>query len=92
MDLFTEKIQHSDIKGVFPDFDGAPKDVEAGKEYFKRRFMRLAQKSSRTKEREIYVQCVQRKLLSSWFNGLCSFTNATDTALLRVVMAAVEGM
>ena len=61
--MFTDKIKHSDIKNVFPDFDGAPKDLEAGKEYFKRRFMRLAQKSSRTKEREIYVQCVQRNFL-----------------------------
>ena len=71
LDLFTDKIQTSDIKAVFPDFDGASswhllnkanvrkgkaKDVSDGKEYFKRRFLRLAQKSSRTKEREIYVQ------------------------------------
>ncbi|KAG8834075.1 hypothetical protein FRC18_002652 [Serendipita sp. 400] len=74
LDLFSEKILHSDIKAVFPDFDGKPKDVMEGREYFRKRFLRLAQKSSRTREREIYVH----------------FTNATDTALLRVVMAAVE--
>jgi guanine nucleotide-binding protein subunit alpha len=74
LDLFTEKVQHSDIKAVFPDYDGKPKDMLEGREYFRKRFLRLAQKSSRTREREIYVH----------------FTNATDTALLRVVMAAVE--
>lgn len=74
LDLFTEKILQSDIKAVFPDYDGKPKDVMEGREYFRKRFLRLAQKSSRTREREIYVH----------------FTNATDTALLRVVMAAVE--
>lgn len=74
LDLFTDKIQHSDIKSVFPDYEGKAKDVTEGREYFRKRFLRLAQKSSRTREREIYVH----------------FTNATDTALLRVVMAAVE--
>lgn len=56
LDLFTEKIQHSDIRHVFPDYEGEPQNVEQGKDYFRKRFLRLAQKSSRTKEREIYVQ------------------------------------
>jgi len=73
-DLFTEKIGHSHIKSVFPDYDGKDGDVEAGREYFKKRFLRLSMKSSRTKEREIYVH----------------FTTATDTQLLTKVMAAVE--
>ncbi|KAN0138558.1 Guanine nucleotide binding protein (G-protein), alpha subunit [Lactarius tabidus] len=74
-DLFQAKIQHSDIKTFFPDFDGEPRDANAGRDYFKKRFARLAQKAGRSKEREIYIH----------------ITTATDTALLRVVMAAVEG-
>ncbi|TFY60992.1 hypothetical protein EVG20_g7225 [Dentipellis fragilis] len=74
-DLFENKIQHSDIKNFFPDYDGEPNDPRAGREYFKKRFARLAQKAGRSKEREIYIH----------------ITTATDTALLRVVMAAVEG-
>ncbi|PPQ84829.1 hypothetical protein CVT25_015123 [Psilocybe cyanescens] len=73
-DLFEKKIPSSDIKNFFPDFEGEPGDVRAGREYFKRRFARLAQKAGRSKEREIYIH----------------ITTATDTALLRVVMAAVE--
>lgn len=75
LDLFTDKVQHSDIKAVFPDYEGflhlsdfcdtrsltniysgKAKDVTEGREYFRKRFLRLAQKSSRTREREIYVQ------------------------------------
>ncbi|KIK65888.1 hypothetical protein GYMLUDRAFT_239570 [Collybiopsis luxurians FD-317 M1] len=74
-DLFEKKIPHSDIKNFFPDYDGEPGDAKAGREYFKKRFGRLAQKADKTKEREIYIHT----------------TTATDTALLRVVMAAVEG-
>ncbi|KAG9032306.1 hypothetical protein FRB95_001627 [Tulasnella sp. JGI-2019a] len=73
-DLFDQKIKRSHIKTFFPDFEGAPGDAKAGKEYFKKRFLKLSSKSSRVKEREIYTH----------------FTNATDTELLRVVMAAVE--
>ncbi|KAI0063228.1 heterotrimeric G protein alpha subunit 4 [Artomyces pyxidatus] len=74
-DLFQAKILHSDIKTFFPDYDGEAADAQAGREYFKKRFARLAQKAGRSKEREIYIH----------------ITTATDTALLRVVMAAVEG-
>jgi len=73
-DLFDKKVQTSDIKNFFPDFDGSPGDSKAGREYFKRRFGRLAAKAGRSKEREIYIHV----------------TTATDTAMLRVVMAAVE--
>ncbi|RXW16986.1 hypothetical protein EST38_g8868 [Candolleomyces aberdarensis] len=74
-DLFEQKIKTSDIKTFFPDYDGEPGEVRAGREYFKKRFARLAQKAGRSKEREIYIH----------------ITTATDTAMLRVVMAAVEG-
>ncbi|KAG8935897.1 hypothetical protein FRC02_005652 [Tulasnella sp. 418] len=74
-DLFEKKIKKSShIKTFFPDYEGAPGDVDAGKTYFRRRFLKLSAKSNRVKEREIYTH----------------FTNATDTAMLRVVMAAVE--
>ncbi|KAG7439885.1 heterotrimeric G-protein alpha subunit, GPA2-like protein [Guyanagaster necrorhizus] len=74
-DLFEKKVPHSDIKNFFPDFDGDAGDVRAGRDYFKRRFSKLATKAGRYKEREIYIH----------------ITTATDTAMLRVVMAAVEG-
>ncbi|KAK0191997.1 guanine nucleotide-binding protein alpha-2 subunit [Armillaria mellea] len=74
-DLFEKKIPHSDIKNFFPDYDGETGDVRAGRDYFKRRFTKLATKAGRLKEREIYIH----------------MTTATDTAMLRVVMAAVEG-
>ncbi|KAF9229787.1 guanine nucleotide binding protein, alpha subunit [Gyrodon lividus] len=74
-DLFQKKIPHSDIKNFFPDYEGEPGDAKAGRDYFRKRFTRLAQKAGRSKEREIYIHV----------------TTATDTAMLRVVMAAVEG-
>ncbi|KAJ6608845.1 heterotrimeric G protein alpha subunit 4 [Mycena sp. CBHHK59/15] len=73
-DLFERKIATSDIRSFFPDFDGEAGSATAGRDYFKRRFGRLAQKAGRGKEREIYIH----------------ITTATDTELLRVVMAAVE--
>lgn len=73
-DLFEKRVPVSDIKNFFPDYDGEPGDIRAGRDYFKRRFAKLAQKAGRSKEREIYIH----------------ITTATDTAMLRVVMAAVE--
>ena len=73
-DLFQRKVPTSDIKTFFPDYEGPPGDVKAGRDYFRKRFARLAQKAGRSKEREIYIHV----------------TTATDTAMLRVVMAAVE--
>lgn len=35
---------------------GKEGDVDAGKDYFKKRFLRLSTKSNRIKEREIYIQ------------------------------------
>jgi guanine nucleotide-binding protein subunit alpha len=55
-DLFERKVANSDIKNFFPDYDGEPGDIRAGREYFKKRFARLAQKAGRSKEREIYIQ------------------------------------
>ena len=79
---------------VSQDYDGEPGDIRAGREYFKKRFARLAQKAGRSKEREIYIQCVHSADIPALnITYLCtSITTATDTAMLRVVMAAVEGM
>lgn len=77
----------------FQDYEGEPGEAKAGRDYFRKRFSRLAQKAGRSKEREIYVQCVRvrfRLLVLSY--RFASVTTATDTAMLRVVMAAVEGM
>ncbi|KAK0440031.1 heterotrimeric G protein alpha subunit 4 [Desarmillaria tabescens] len=70
-DLFEKKIPHSDIRNFFPDFDGERGDVRAGRDYFKRRFMKLATNTGR----KIYIH----------------ITTAIDTAMLRPVMATVEG-
>ncbi|KAE9388570.1 heterotrimeric G protein alpha subunit 4, partial [Gymnopus androsaceus JB14] len=77
-DLFEEKIPNSDIKNFFPDYDGESGDVKAGRDYFKKRFGRLAQKADKTKERDIYIHTTT--------------TTTIDSVLLRVVMAAVEGL
>ncbi|EPS99657.1 hypothetical protein FOMPIDRAFT_1024123 [Fomitopsis schrenkii] len=74
-DLFEKKVLHSDIRNFFPDYDGPTADPAAGRDYFKKRFARLAQKANQ-KEREVYIHT----------------TTATDTEMLRVVMAAVEGI
>jgi hypothetical protein len=77
----------------FQDFEGEAGDAKAGRDYFRKRFSRLAQKAGRSKEREIYIQYVRLRarlpFLSYCFTA--SVTTATDTAMLRVVMAAVEG-
>ena len=44
------------------DFDGEERDVRAGREYFRRRFVRLAQKAN-AKEREIYIQYVESSVM-----------------------------
>ncbi|KAG8857418.1 hypothetical protein FRB96_005717 [Tulasnella sp. 330] len=57
-DLFEQKIKTSNIRTFFPDYEGDQGDAKAGKDYFKRRFLKLSAKSNRQKEREIYTQCV----------------------------------
>lgn len=48
-DLFRVRVPMAHIKNIFPDYEGAPGDVEAGKEYFLRRFLRLAAKGARAR-------------------------------------------
>lgn len=43
---------------MLQDYEGPPANAREGREYFKRRFARLAQKAGRSKEREIYIQYV----------------------------------
>lgn len=69
VDIFSAKVLTSPIGQYFPDYEGDEGDVEAGKVYFKNRFVRL----NRSQTKEVYP----------------SFTNATDPALLKIVMASV---
>ncbi|KAK0471188.1 heterotrimeric G protein alpha subunit 4 [Armillaria novae-zelandiae] len=71
-DLFEQKLPHSDIEKYFPDFDGEPGDVRAGREYFKHRFSKLAVSGGK---RDIYIHVI----------------TATNTAMLRAVIATAEG-
>ncbi|KAH8827083.1 guanine nucleotide binding protein, alpha subunit [Flagelloscypha sp. PMI_526] len=77
-DLFKSRVKVSPIKTYFCDYEGPEKDHRAGREYFKKRFGRLAAKSGRDKGsgREIFLH----------------ITTATDTTHLKVVMAAVEDL
>ncbi|KAJ7692695.1 heterotrimeric G protein alpha subunit 4 [Mycena rosella] len=70
-DLFEQKVTAgSDIAKFFPDFNGAPGDAVAGLDYFRRRFLRLAQKAGRINEREIQIHVV----------------TVTDTEMTRVFL------
>ncbi|KAJ7210139.1 heterotrimeric G protein alpha subunit 4 [Mycena pura] len=62
-DIFQEKIKRSEIRTFFPvriflsvplDFDGEPENAVQGRDYFKKRFRRLARKAG-PKDREICV-------------------------------------
>ncbi|KAG8829939.1 hypothetical protein FRC17_005764, partial [Serendipita sp. 399] len=46
-DLFSEKVSKFPINTYFPDYDGDKEDVRAGMEYFRKRFLRIAVKSTR---------------------------------------------
>jgi len=46
-DLFQQKIAYSNIQRYFPDYTGPPRDVRAGRDYFRSRFMALGAKDGR---------------------------------------------
>jgi len=73
-DLFQQKILYSPIRTFFPDYEGPEGDFAAGKEYFRLRFVRLSQKSTRQPNRELFIH----------------FMSITNTNALRVIMTAVE--
>ncbi|KAJ7061154.1 guanine nucleotide binding protein, alpha subunit [Mycena amicta] len=78
-DLFQEKIKTSPIRYHFPDFDGAETDVMAGRQYFKERFMKLANDAVTMNDKlhkEIYIH----------------ITTATNTDQMHQVFAKVEGV
>ncbi|KAJ7071634.1 heterotrimeric G protein alpha subunit 4 [Mycena amicta] len=75
-DLFQEKIKTSPIQDYFPDFDGAEADVMAGRQYFKERFMKLANDAVTMNDKEIYMH----------------ITTATNTDQMHQVLAKVEGV
>lgn len=45
-DLFKSKIAESPIRRFFPDYEGPSGDVEAGKQYFQKRFLRIEHKGT----------------------------------------------
>ena len=51
IDLFKSKVAHSPISDFFPDYAGAPSDVQAGCEYFSHRFQALNQNP----QKQVYV-------------------------------------
>lgn len=53
MDLFTEKVSsgRSSIVDFFPDYNGGPRDVEAGSRFFAGKFRNLV----RDPNKELYV-------------------------------------
>ena len=50
-------LMHSCVHSL-QDYEGEPGDVRQGREYFKKRFLRLGRVPGKEKEREIYVQLV----------------------------------
>ncbi|KAG8834688.1 hypothetical protein FRC17_007773 [Serendipita sp. 399] len=65
-DLFASKLATSPIHHFFPDYEGDPKgDVQAGKEYFKRRFLRIAQKGDRQLQQQFQQQLHMQQQLTS---------------------------
>lgn len=60
-----------DIVIYVKDYDGEPGEAQAGREYFKKRFARLAQKANQ-KEREIYIQYVLFPHRGGVLLALCS--------------------
>lgn len=48
---FKEKILVSDITRYFSDYDGAPTDYNAAREFFQKKFQSL----NRSKEKDIYT-------------------------------------
>ncbi|KAK7457922.1 hypothetical protein VKT23_010269 [Stygiomarasmius scandens] len=54
-DLFEQKVSTSNIRDFFPDYDGPSNDAQAGREYFKKRFKKLAEKAGKVQNRDIYT-------------------------------------
>lgn len=73
-DLYVKKVESVAIADYFPDFEGERGNAEAGRRYFKRLFSESSEKQGTSKSRTIYMHV----------------TNATDTNLLRAIMASVE--
>ncbi|KAI0739863.1 heterotrimeric G protein alpha subunit 4 [Daedaleopsis nitida] len=76
-DRFEEKVPHSSIAQYFPDSNCEPGDPTAGREYFERRFARLAQNPNARGKRDVYIHVTSA---------------ISDSASHRFVVAAVEGM
>lgn len=55
---FSAPSRHPSTDLFAKDYDGETGEARAGRDYFKKRFARLAQKANQ-KEREIYIQYVR---------------------------------
>ncbi|KAJ7459359.1 G-protein alpha subunit-domain-containing protein [Mycena latifolia] len=69
-DLFEKKVLTSDIANFFPDFKGTRGDAVAGHDYFRKRFLRLAQKAGHVNEKDVYIHTA----------------TVTDTGMMRVFL------
>ncbi|KAJ7217520.1 G-protein alpha subunit-domain-containing protein [Mycena rebaudengoi] len=76
-DIFQKKIKTSEIRTFFPDFVGESGNAAQGRDYFKKRFGRLAQKNGGSKNREIYVHVM---------------TTDTDTDVLGLLMYGIQSI
>lgn len=92
-DLFSEKLESSPIRRYFPDYSGGSTDVEAAKDYFKRRFLRIAQKGTH----QLLQECESSTRPNKTDNTFLSkrtvyphFTTAVDISLIQRVMESVS--
>lgn len=93
-DLFKQKIIHSTIRRFFPDFDGVDGDYQAGEKYFKRRFTFLHNKGIQTLKSTVDSPNRPKIPIPSETLDIRKlytyFTTATDTDMVRKVMASVN--
>ncbi|KAJ6543066.1 guanine nucleotide binding protein, alpha subunit [Mycena capillaripes] len=73
-DLFDEEIQHSNVADRFPDFQGAPRDAAAGRDYFINRFLSLVKTGRRVLDEDLYIRVI----------------TATDTRMMKDVLNSAE--
>ncbi|KAJ6487541.1 heterotrimeric G protein alpha subunit 4 [Mycena vulgaris] len=70
-DLFETKILTSDIVNFFPDFDGPYRDAVAGRNYFRKRFQRLAHKAGRLRDKTFISNT---EMMRGFLNSVVSCT------------------
>jgi len=95
-DLFRQKVINSSIKRYFPDFEGAESDATDGMNYFKKRFLRIHSKATHTLRHPTESRNLRRPKLPPLAQAVdirkvyTYFTTATDTKMIRNIMASVN--